>query len=170
MIQSWFFFRLVVFHWLPCSMTQNSCNLSWLVFASQYGVPMFVWHNLLVFSNHNGLDVQYCGCTLGMPSGTLVLCITQCVHDYEEAMVFSSSMFHEKMRDHMHFIPLGFHKCALLIVIPLYFCKYALLIVNVLFWWKPDDYDRNLMTQRDLLIEIWWWHKCEEWHTNLIFT
>ena len=82
-----------------------------------------------------------------MPLGALVLRITRYVRDNEETVVFRSCVFHEKMRDHMHFIPLDLQKCALLVVTLLYFRKYALLIVNVLFLWKPDDSGRNLMTQ-----------------------
>ena len=55
----------------------------------------------------------------------------------------------------MHVIPLDLCKCPLLIVIPPYFHECAPLIVKTIFCWKPDDSDRNLMTQmRSLSISL----------------
>ena len=86
-----------------------------------------------MFSNPTGLAVQARGCVLDAPLGAPALRITLCVRDDEETMVFYSSVFHKKMRDHMHFIPLDLNKCAMLVVIPIYIHKCALLIINFLF-------------------------------------
>ena len=47
----------------------------------------------------------------------------------------------------MYFTPLDLSKFALLILNPLYFRGCSLLIANILFYLKPDDSGRNLMTQ-----------------------
>ena len=82
-----------------------------------------------------------------MPISAPVLCITICVSDDEDTMVFCSCVFHKKIRYHMYFIPMDLRKCDLLVIIPLYFRECDLLIVNMLFWWKPDDSGRKLMTK-----------------------
>ena len=68
----------------------------WLFVVSRHSVPISGRLNLLVFSICNDLALQYIGCVLVMRLGALVLCITQCVRDDEDTIVFVLVCFMKK--------------------------------------------------------------------------